>query len=144
MVKEFMREKSVNTSIDIFIESKILPEYKPIIIKFRSLIKKKFPNIKEEMRGGTKQYYGVPVYRHIRIILTLSPTKKGITFSFSDGKRFEDKYNALEGKGNTSLNLRIGKLEEYGDDILEYYIKQAIKFDQDKEKIKIKKIHSSQ
>lgn len=81
------------------------------------------------MRGGTEKYYGVPVYRYNRIIITLSPTKKGITFSFTDGKKFEDKYSLLEGEGNKSLNLRLSKNENYKDEILSYYIKQAIVFD---------------
>ena len=88
--------------------------------------------VKEEMRGGTEKYYGVPVYRNKRIIITLNPTKKGITFSFSDGKIFDDKYSLLEGKGNKTRNLRVGKLQEYKDEILRYYIKQAIKFDNEK------------
>jgi hypothetical protein len=122
----------MKTPIEIFIESKISPEHKPIVDKFRSLINSEFSNLKEEMRGGTEKYYGVPVYRNKRIILTLSPTKKGITFSFSDGKKFNDKYSLLEGKGNKTLNLRVGKLQEYKDEILRYYIKQAIEFDNEK------------
>lgn len=119
----------MKTAIETFIESKVLPEYRPIVDNFRELIKKEFPNLKEEMRGGTEKYYGVPVYRYNRIVITLSPTKKGITFSFTDGKNFEDKYSLLEGVGNKTLNLRISKAQAYKDEILRYYIKQAIKFD---------------
>jgi len=119
----------MKTPMEIFIESKVLPEYRPIVIKFRALIKNEFPALKEEMRGGTEKYYGVPVYRHNRIIITLSPTKKGITFSFTDGKKFQDMYSLLEGEGNKSLNLRLNKSENFKDEILRYYIKQAITFD---------------
>ncbi|MBU0660896.1 DUF1801 domain-containing protein [Patescibacteria group bacterium] len=119
----------MKTPIELFIRSKVLPEYQIIVAKFRELIIKHFPDIKEEMRGGTEKYYGVPVYRYNRIIITLSPTKKGITFSFTDGKKFEDKYSLLEGEGNKSLNLRLSKLEDYKDEILSYYIKQAMVFD---------------
>ena len=122
----------MKTPIEFFIESKVPPEHKPIVDKFRSLINLEFSNLKEEMRGGTEKYYGVPVYRNKRIIITLNPTKKGITFSFSDGKKFNDKYSLLEGKGNKTRNLRVGKLQEYKDEILRYYIKQAIKFDNEK------------
>ena len=122
----------MNNIIDKFIEAKVLPEYKPIVDKFRNLIVSEFPNISEEMRGGTEKYYGVPVYRNKRIIISLSPTKKGITFAFSDGKSFNDKYSLLEGVGNKSLNLRLSKIEEYSDKILSYYIKQAIKVDNEK------------
>lgn len=122
----------MKTDIEIFIDSKVLPEYKPIIKKFRSLINLEFTDLKEEMRGGTEKYYSVPVYRNKRIIITLSPTKKGITFSFSDGKKFNDKYSLLEGVGNKSLNLRISNNQEYKDEVFRYYIKQAIKFDNEK------------
>lgn len=64
------------SSIELFIESKVLPQYQTIVDKFRKLIKSEFPDIKEEMRGGTEKYYGVPVYRYHTIIITLSPTKK--------------------------------------------------------------------
>ncbi len=116
-------------NIDQFVADKIKEEYQPIFIKFRDLIIRKFPLIKEEMRGGTEKYYGVPVYRHKRIIISVSPTQKGITFSFSDGKQFEDKYKLLEGVGNKSLNLRISDIKDYKDEILEYYILQAIELD---------------
>lgn len=122
----------MNSLINKFIRSKVLPEHKPIVDKFRNLMISEFPNINEEMRGGTEKYYGVPVYRNKRIIISLSPTKKGITFAFSDGKSFNDKYSLLEGVGNKSLNLRISKNEEYSDKILRYYIKQAIKIDNEK------------
>lgn len=121
--------KDNNNSIDEFIKNKVQEEYKPIVEKFRSLISCKFSELKEEMRGGTEKYYGVPVYRLKKIVITLSPTKKGITFSFSESKKFEDKYALLEGVGNKSLNLRIDRIENFRDDILRYYIKQAIAFD---------------
>jgi len=82
------------------------------------------------MRGGTEKYYGVPVYRYKRIIITVSPTQKGITFSFTDGKQFEDKYGLLEGVGNKSLNLRISNVNDYKDEWFEYYITQAISLDE--------------
>jgi hypothetical protein len=123
----------MDATIKKFIELKVLSEYQPIIYKFRRLIKNEYPELKEEMRGGTEKYHGVPVYRYHRIILTLSPTKKGITFSFTDGKKFEDKYSLLEGKGNKTLNLRISKLEDYNDDLFKYYLNQALKIDSSKQ-----------
>ncbi len=115
--------------IEEFIIAKIKPEYIPIFSSFRTLIAKKFPDLQEEMRGGTDSYYGVPVYRLNRIIISVSPTKKGITFSFSEGKQFEDKYGLLEGVGNKTLNLRISSLSDYSPEIFEYYIRQGIEID---------------
>lgn len=119
----------LNLDIDKFIQDKVLEKFQPIVNKFRKLIKNNYPEIKEEMRGGTEKYYGVPVYRNKKIIITMSPTKTGITFSFSEGKKFEDKYSLLEGKGNKTLNLRLSKEEDYNDDMLIYYINQAINID---------------
>ncbi|MDO6437342.1 DUF1801 domain-containing protein [Cyclobacterium sp. 1_MG-2023] len=116
-------------TIDQFIANKIKEDYRPIFTKFRDLIQSKFSFLKEEMRGGTEKYYGVPVYRYNRIILTVSPTQKGITFSFTDGKQFEDKYKLLEGAGKKTLNLRLSNLKDYKDEILEYYMLQAIALD---------------
>ncbi len=116
-------------TVDQFIESKVLPRYVPIIENFRRLVSGEFPVLREEMRGGTEKYYGVPVYRHKHIVITVSPTRKGVTFSFSDGRLFEDKYALLEGEGNRTLNLRIGDASEYSDEVMRYYIRQAIDID---------------
>lgn len=116
-------------SIDRFIEAKVPDRYKPVVEKFRRFVAGEFPELREEMRGGTDKYYGVPVYRYKRIVLTLSPTQKGITFSFSEGRKFEDRYGLLEGEGNKTLNLRIGGEGEYSEDVLRYYLRQAVEFD---------------
>ena len=115
--------------IGLFIESQVLPQYQTIVDKFRKHIKSEFPDLREERRGGTEKYYGVPVYRYHTIIITLSPTKKGITFSFTEGKKFEDKYSLLEGEGNKTLNLRVSRADDYQEEILRYYIKQAMALD---------------
>lgn len=119
----------MKNQIDNFIVEKINEAYRPIFLAFRSQIKNQFPFLKEEMRGGTEKYYGVPVYRNKRIIITVSPTKKGITFSFANGKSLKDKYKLLEGVGNKTLNLRIEKIGAYKADVMAYYIKQAVELD---------------
>ncbi len=112
-----------------FIKEKVKPEHQEIYLRFRTLIQTSFPELKEEMRGGTEKYYGVPVYRQNKIVITVSPTQKGITFSFAEGKQFEDKYGLLEGVGNKTLNLRITNFNDYSEDVLEYYISQGIEID---------------
>lgn len=109
--------------IDSFIEQKCLPEFREIIQQFRNLIQTEFPQIKEEMRGGTEKYYGVPVYRNKRIIITVSPTKNGITFSFTDGKKMIDPYKKFEGVGNSSLNIRIQSIEDFDKKVMTEYIR---------------------
>jgi hypothetical protein len=118
--------------IEQFISTKVKPEFEPIFSKFRTLVKQKFPTLQEEMRGGTEKYYGVPVYRQNKIVITVSPTQKGITFSFAEGKEFEDKYKLLEGVGNKTLNLRLSRIVDYSEEVLEYYISQGIEIDKEK------------
>lgn len=118
-----------NKPIDDFIQQKVLPEYQPLVTAFRELIQKDFPELSEEMRGGTEAYYSVPVYRLNHIVITLSPTKQGVTFAFSEGKSFEDKYKLLEGVGNKTLNIRLHNIDEFDADKMRYYIKQAIAID---------------
>ena len=119
----------MQNKVDEFLDAKVIEQYHSIVVNFRKLISKEFPQIREEMRGGTEKYYGVPVYRHKKIIITISPTKKGITFSFTDGKKFKDKYSLLEGLGNKSLNYRISKAEDFNNEIMRYYINQALVFE---------------
>lgn len=120
---------SNDKSIENFIQQKVLPEYRPLVIAFREFIQKDFPELKEEMRGGTEAYYSVPVYRLNHIVITLSPTKQGITFAFSEGKSFEDKYKLLEGVGNKTLNIRLHNIDKFDAGKMRYYIKQAIAID---------------
>lgn len=116
----------INEQLEAFIEQRIEKKYQDIFFRFRTLVFTEFPQLKEEMRGGTEKYYGVPVYRLKKILITVSPTKKGITFSFAEGKKFEDKYSLLKGTGNKTLNVHISKPEEYSDEVMRYYVKQAI------------------
>lgn len=116
-------------AVDTFIKEKVLPEYQPLVERFRKLVKSEFPELSEEMRGGTEAYYGTPVYRLKRIVVVISPTKNGITYAFSEGKKLEDKYKMLEGVGNKTLNIRLSKLEDFDDEKMAYYLRQAIEID---------------
>jgi hypothetical protein len=117
------------SNVDNFIQEKVLPEFREIVIQFRELIHDKYPEVREEMRGGTEKYYGVPVYKLNKTLVTMSPTKKGITFNFSEGARFDDAYNVLEGEGNKTLNLRLQSMGQFDEKQIKYYIEQAIQFD---------------
>lgn len=119
-------------TVDEFIKEKVLPEYRPLVEAFRALVKKDFPQLQEEMRGGTEAYYGTPVYRLDHILITISPTKQGITYAFSEGRQFEDKYKMLEGVGNKTLNIRLKDISEFDAAKMSYYIAQAIKIEEAK------------
>lgn len=121
--------KNNDAVIEKFIETKVLAQYRPLVEQFRALVKNDYPEITEEMRGGTKKYYGVPVYRLKRILVTVSPTKKGVTYAFSEGASFEDAYSLLEGEGTKSKNIRLSKQDDFDPAIMKYYLDQAVAID---------------
>lgn len=110
-------------TVDEFLETRVLPEYRCIVSMFRELMRETAPNAKEMIS------YGIPVYRMKHIIAVISPTKKGITFAFSRGAQFEDKYGLLEGVGKVSKNVRIKSMGKVNKEALRYYIRQAIELD---------------
>ena len=78
------------------------------------------PNAKEEIS------YGIPAWKLQRIIAVISPTKRDITFSFSRGAQFEDKYGLLRGVGKSSKHVKIKNLGGVNKEALRYYIRQAL------------------
>lgn len=118
-----------HNTVDDFIEKKVADEFKPLVNEFRLLVKSRFPELAEDMRGGTENYPGTPTYRLNRIVLVLNPTKNFITFAFTDGKSFEDKYGLLHGVGNKSSNIRLRSLNEFDADAMAYYLQQGIDAD---------------
>lgn len=116
-------------AVEAFIQDKVLPEHRPTVEAFRALVAKDFPELNEEMRGGTEAYYGIPVYRLTHIVAGISPTKTGVTFSFNEGKSFEDKYGLLEGAGNKTRNIRLKTPEAFDAEVMRYYLHQAVTLD---------------
>lgn len=110
-------------TVDEFVQTKVLPEYRDIVTALRALMQECAPDAKEGIS------YGIPAYRGRRILAVISPTKKGITFAFSRGAEFEDRYGLLEGVGKVSKNVRIRRVEEINASALRYYIEQALKLD---------------
>jgi hypothetical protein len=115
-------------TVDEFVQVRVLPEYREIVTAFRKLMKENAPDAVEAIS------YGIPAYKGRRILAVISPTKKGITFAFSRGAEFEDKYGLLEGVGKVSKNVRISRLKDLNQAALRYYIKQALAFDAEKRK----------
>jgi hypothetical protein len=110
-------------TVDEFVETKVLPEYRDIVTALRTLMKECAPGASEVIS------YGIPAYKGRRILAVISPTKKGITFAFSRGAEFEDEFGLLEGVGKVSKNVRIRRLEDLNEAALRYYIKQALEID---------------
>jgi uncharacterized protein YdhG (YjbR/CyaY superfamily) len=110
-------------TVDEFVGTKVLPEYRNVAEKVRELMREYAPDAEEIIS------YGIPAYRRRRILALISPTKKGITFAFSRGAEFEDEYGLLEGVGKVSKNVRMKSLDDVNQDALRYYIEQAVRLD---------------
>jgi hypothetical protein len=110
-------------TVDEFVKTRVLPEFWPVVAMIRELMKECAPEAQEMIS------YGIPAYKTKRIVAIISPTKKDITFSFSRGTQFEDKYNLLRGVGKSSKHVKIKNLASANREALRYYIKQALEFD---------------
>ncbi len=110
-------------TVDDFVKTKVLPEFQPTVAMIRELMKECAPDAKEIIS------YGIPAYRAKRILAVISPTKKDITFAFSRGAEFEDKYGLLQGVGKVSKHVKLKKLADANRDALRYYIGQALELD---------------
>jgi uncharacterized protein YdhG (YjbR/CyaY superfamily) len=110
-------------TVDEFVRTKVLPELRPVVGMIRELMKECAPEAQESIS------YGIPAYKLRRIIAVISPTKKDITFSFSRGVQFKDKYGMLKGVGKSSKHVKIKSLATANKAALRYYIKQAVKLD---------------
>ena len=111
------------SSVDLFVKTRVLPEYRGIVKILRELMRECAPDATEMMS------YGIPSYKGHRMLAVISPTKKGITFAFSRGAQFKDKYGLLEGVGKVSKNVRMSTLKDVNKTALRYYIKQAVELD---------------
>jgi hypothetical protein len=113
-------------TVDEFVKHKVLPAHQDIVAMIRQLMRETAPDAKEIIS------YGIPVWKGKRILAVISPTKKDITFAFSRGAEFEDKYGLLRGVGKVSKHVKIKRLEDVKKSALRYYVKQAVKFDTDR------------
>jgi hypothetical protein len=106
-----------------FVQRRVSPQFQDIVRMIRNLMRECAPEAREHMS------YGVPNWSGRRGLAVISPTKKDITFAFSRGADFEDKYGLLKGVGNVSKHLKIKQREDMNGKALQYYIKQAVKLD---------------
>jgi hypothetical protein len=60
-------------------DTRVLPEFQPLVLLLRELMREMPPDVTEEIR------YGIPVSGGKRIIAVISPTKKDTSFAFSHG-----------------------------------------------------------
>jgi len=112
-----------NLTVDEYIKTKINPEQRDIVIMLRDLMREMAPDAKEQISSG------IPAWKGNRILAVINPTKKDITFAFSRGAEFEDRYGLLCGVGKVSKHVKIKNLKDINKTVLKYYIEQALKLD---------------
>jgi hypothetical protein len=111
------------TTIDDFLTHKVAPEHRVIVSKLRVLMKQHAPGAKEGIN------YGILAWKMTRMIAVVNATKRHITFAFSGGAHFEDKYGLLEGVGKVSRHVKLTSMADINAAALRYYIKQAVAFE---------------
>ncbi len=112
-------------TVDEYVNSKILPQHQDIVKAIRDLVRECAPQAKEYIA------YGIPVWKVKKIFAVISPNKKAITFSFTHGAEFEDKYGLLKGVGKVARHVKIKNVQEIpgNEAALRYYIQQALEID---------------
>jgi hypothetical protein len=73
--------------------------------------------------------YGLPMWIGRSTLAWVSPTKRDITFGFTFGSEFEDRYGLLKGVGKHAKHVKIRKLADANQDALRDYIQQALERD---------------
>jgi hypothetical protein len=109
--------------VEDFVKYRVMPEYQDIVAIIRQLMHEMAPDAREMIS------YGILAWKDKRILALINPTRQGITFAFSRGAEFEDRYSLLKGKGNLSKHVKIRELKNINIEALRYYIMQALKFD---------------
>jgi uncharacterized protein YdhG (YjbR/CyaY superfamily) len=110
-------------TVDEFVKSKVLPEFRPVVAALRKLMKENAPNAQELIS------YGIPVYAMKKPMAWINPSKTGVTLGFREGTHFDDKYGLLRGTAKHAKHVRIKNLADMNTAALKYYIKQAVKLD---------------
>jgi len=112
-------------TVDDYVNSKVLPEYRETVAMLRALVRECAPHAEELVS------YGMPVFKaRKKIFAWIIATKKDITFSFREGKSFEDRYNLLRGVGKHARHIKITTVDSVDSDALRYYIRQALDLDE--------------
>lgn len=110
-------------SVDEFVKTRVASNLQPVVALIRSLMRECAPEAQEVIS------YGIPAYKVKTILAVISPTKTNVTFAFSRGAKFEDKYGLLRGVGKVSKHVKIKDTAHLNKAALRYYIKQALELD---------------
>ena len=111
-------------TVDEFVETRVLPEFRPVVATIRSLMKEHAPLAQEVIS------YDMPVYKGKKIFAWIASAGRDVTLGFSRGVQMEDRYGLLRGaaKGG-SRRVKMKDLDQVDKAALGYYIEQAVKLD---------------
>lgn len=110
-------------TVDEFVKEKIPPEFHDIVKMLRELMRECAPHATEQI------YYGLPMWKGKWPLAWVSPSKRDITFGFTYGVEFDDRFGLLKGKGKNARHVKIRKLADANQEALRYYIQQAVERD---------------
>lgn len=120
---QVIASREMTMTVDDYVNSKVLVEHRETVAMLRALVRECTPHAEELVS------YGMPVFRARKIFAWISPTQKNITFGFSRGASFEDKFGLLRGVGKASKHIKIKRVDSVDRDVLRYYIGQALDLD---------------
>ncbi len=95
-----------------FVEARVPEGFRPVALALMARIAELAPELLPGMRGGTEKYFPLPVWRHGRDVLVLSPSQRGLTLSFADGATLPDPHGRLGGAGKRSRTVLLRRLDE--------------------------------
>jgi hypothetical protein len=110
-------------AVDDFVKQKVLPEFHDIVTMLRARMRECAPHATEQVS------YGIPMWKGNGFMAWISPTKRDITFGFTYGGEFEDRYGLLKGAGKHAKHVKIRRLADANQEALRDYIRQAVKRD---------------
>lgn len=119
----------MSQDFEAFLQQRVQDRHRPIVMRFCDQMRDVAPEATLRMRGGTEAYYSVPVFRVNRDIVAISPTKTGVTFSFTYGASFADPDGHLTGSGKRSRTVRVAKPDTYPEAAMARFIRQAVDLD---------------
>ena len=110
-------------TVDAFVEERVLPQFRDIVAMLRALMRECAPQATERIS------YGLPMWRGNSTLAWISPSKRDITFGFTYGREFEDRFGLLRGAGKHARHVKIRKLADADQEALRSYIRQALERD---------------
>lgn len=119
-----------NSAFDAFMEAHVAPAHRPVVERFIAQMRELAFEATLRMRGGAEKYHSVPVFRLRRDFAAISPSRRGVTLSFTRGAFFTDRHGLLGGAGKRSRMRRVARLDAYPEVALADYITQALALEQ--------------